>query len=92
MDNPCFDISARNHHWAYRNVFQPNHLRELPSKSKAFRGYPPNSQCLAQGIESRYYRALGSAERLIQKAREIEQSWLKGIGVARALQQANPST
>jgi|GEM_PF-5810466 len=35
--------------------------------------------------------ALGSAERLIQKAREIEQSWLKGIGVARVLQSANPT-
>jgi len=42
-----------------------------------------------QGVESRYYRALGSAELLILKAREISQSWLKGVGVARALQRAN---
>jgi REP element-mobilizing transposase RayT len=40
-------------------------------------------QVLAVG--SGYFRAIGSADVLIEKAREIEQSWLRGIGVARQL-------
>jgi hypothetical protein len=40
-------------------------------------------QVLAVG--SGYFRAIGSAEVLIDKAREIEQAWLRGVGVARQL-------
>jgi len=35
------------------------------------------------GIESRYWRAIGSAQTLIDKAIAIGQCWLKGIGSAR---------
>ncbi len=35
------------------------------------------------GIESRYWRAVGAAEALIDKARALGQCWLKGVGAAR---------
>ena len=35
------------------------------------------------GIESRYWRAIGSAQALIDNAAAIGQCWLKGIGSAR---------
>ena len=41
-------------------------------------------QVLAVG--SGYFRAIGAADVLIEKAREIEQTWLRGIGVARQLE------
>ena len=41
-------------------------------------------QVLAVG--SGYFRAIGAADVLIEKAREIEQTWLRGIGVARHLE------
>jgi REP element-mobilizing transposase RayT len=40
-------------------------------------------QVLAVG--SGYFRAIGAADLLIYKAREIDQSWLRGIGIARQL-------
>ena len=33
----------------------------------------------AQGIESNYYRAIGSAESLMLKAIELGQRWKKGV-------------
>ena len=41
-------------------------------------------QVLAVG--SGYFRAIGAVDLLIEKAREIEQTWLRGIGVARQLE------
>ena len=41
-------------------------------------------QVLAVG--SGYFRAIGAADLLIEKAREIEQTWLRGIGAARHLE------
>lgn len=41
---------------------------------------PWQSQVL--GIESRYYRAVGSLESLMAKARALGQCWLKGVGGA----------
>jgi len=35
------------------------------------------------GIESRYYRAVGTVESLMSKARDLGQCWLKGVGRAR---------
>lgn len=32
---------------------------------------------------SGYFRAIGAADVLIDKAQEIDQAWLRGIGVAR---------
>ena len=37
-------------------------------------------------VGSGYFRAIGAADLLIEKAREIEQIWLRGIGVARHLE------
>ncbi|MGB4857937.1 MAG: hypothetical protein WBP11_01280 [Dokdonella sp.] len=37
------------------------------------------------GIESRYYRAIGSAAALIEKAQAMGQCWLKGLGAAQRL-------
>ena len=41
-------------------------------------------QVLAVG--SGYFRAIGAADLLIEKAQEIKQTWLRGIGVARRLE------
>jgi len=67
-----------------------------PGKRGAISGPPPAAlarigytadrwqrQILAVG--SGYFRAIGAADLLIEKAQEIDQSWLRGIGVARAL-------
>ena len=37
-------------------------------------------------VGSGYFRAIGAVDLLIEKAREIEQTWLRGIGVARHLE------
>ncbi len=39
-----------------------------------------------QGTESRYYRAIGSAEALMAKAAELLQTSMKGVAGERALQ------
>jgi len=49
-------------------------------------GYTPERwrrQVLAVGSD--YYRAIGAAEALVDKAAEIGQKWLRGIGIARHL-------
>ena len=43
-------------------------------------------QVLAVG--SGYFRAIGAADMLIEKAREIEQCWLRGLGCERQLEAA----
>jgi hypothetical protein len=37
------------------------------------------------GIESRYWRAVGAVDALLDKARALGQCWLKGVGAARLL-------
>ena len=37
------------------------------------------------GTETHYWRAIGNAQSLMEKAAAIGQSWLKGIGNAQAL-------
>jgi REP element-mobilizing transposase RayT len=67
-----------------------------PGKRGAVTGPPPAAlarigytkdqwqrQVLAVG--SGYCRAIGPADLLVEKAREVEQAWLRGIGVARQL-------
>ena len=39
-----------------------------------------------KGIGSGYWRAVGTAEELVQKAKEIGQQWLCGVGLARLIQ------
>jgi len=41
-----------------------------------------------QGIESRYWRAVGAVEALMEKAKALGQCWLKGGGAVRRLAQA----
>lgn len=48
-----------------------------------------NTQVL--GTETRYWRAIGSAQSLIAKAAAIGQSWLKGIGSAESLMRLRPT-
>ncbi len=43
------------------------------------------------GTETRYWRAIGSAQSLIAKAAAIGQSWLKGIGSAESLMRLRPT-
>lgn len=43
------------------------------------------------GNETRYWRAIGSAQSLIAKAAAIGQSWLKGIGTAESLIRLKPT-
>lgn len=40
------------------------------------------------GIESRYWRAIGGAESILEKAAAIGQRWLKGIGTAQQLDES----
>jgi len=47
---------------------------------------PRQWQVQVLGTESRYWRAIGAANRLLEKAEAIGQRWLKGIGTTRALQ------
>ena len=42
-------------------------------------------QYQVMGIESRYYRAIGCADALIEKAKTMGQCWLKGLGTAQRL-------
>ena len=42
-------------------------------------------QCQVLGIESRYFRAIGRADALVEKARTMGQCWLKGLGTAQRL-------
>ena len=43
------------------------------------------------GTETRYWRAIGSAQSLIEKAAVIGQRWLKGIGSAETLTRPQPT-
>jgi len=55
---------------------KPSALRQLGMTEHRWQ-----SQML--GIESRYYRAVGTVDSLLIKARELGQCWLKGVGNAR---------
>ncbi len=57
---------------------EPTILRKLGLTERQW-----NTQVL--GTETRYWRAIGSAQSLIAKAAAIGQSWLKGIGSAESL-------
>jgi len=39
-----------------------------------------------KAVGSGYWRVIGSAERMIEKAEELGQRWLKGIGLARRME------
>jgi hypothetical protein len=43
------------------------------------------------GIETNYWRAIGSAQALIEKAASMGQGWLKGIGSAQRLLRPQPA-
>jgi hypothetical protein len=54
-----------------------------PSVLKSLGMDGPQWQSQMLGIESRYYRAVGTVDSLIAKARALGQCWLKGIRVGR---------
>jgi hypothetical protein len=54
----------------------PDALRQLSLREREW-------QCQVLGIESRYWRAIGTVEALTAKARELGQCWLKGCGALR---------
>jgi hypothetical protein len=39
-----------------------------------------------KGVGSAYWRVIGSVEEMIEKAKQMKQSWLRGIGFARLLE------
>ena len=43
------------------------------------------------GTENRYWRAIGSAQCLIEKAAAMGQQWLKGIGRVQTLMRPQPN-
>ena len=63
---------------------EPTILRELGLTERQW-----STQVL--GTETRYWRAIGSAQSLIAKAAAIGQSWLKGIGSAESLMRLRPT-
>ena len=71
-----------------------------PGKRGVISGPPPIAMSLMKfnadgwkrqvlAVGNGYFRAIGDAEALVEKAREIEQHWLRGIGVARFVSRAN---
>jgi hypothetical protein len=74
-----------------------HHLR--PDKKGAIPKYAPSALgktgCSAKhwpthvkAVGSGYWRMIGSAEQLIEKAQAIGQRWIKGISIARQVQKA----
>ena len=57
-----------------------------PSALWAVAKHPRQWLRQVQGTESAYYRAIGSAEVLMLKAKELKQHWMKGVGGERARQ------
>ena len=43
------------------------------------------------GTETHYWRAIGSAQALLEKAVAMGQGWLKGIGTAQRLLRSQPA-
>ncbi len=66
------------------NAAEPTVLRKLGLTERQW-----STQVL--GTETRYWRAIGSAQSLIAKAAAIGQSWLKGIGAAESLMRLRPT-
>jgi len=72
--------------WSGRTVREGKRGSIAPTTSSVLTrlgisGHQWQSQML--GIESRYYRAVGTAESLTAKARALGQCWLKGVGGVR---------
>ncbi len=75
------DHTGRQIHWGKRGV-----VSGPPPVAMAHLGYNADRwqrQVLAVG--SGFYRAIGAPDVLIEKAQQIDQHWLRGIGVAREL-------
>ncbi len=66
---------------------QPGRRKTDPPPTLARLGIRPSRWLLhVKATGSRYYRALGSAQALIDKAHALGQRWLKGVGLARQLE------
>lgn len=57
-----------------------------PRALGALAGNPLQWRCQVLGIESRYWRAVGAVDALLEKAAAIGQCWLKGQGVGRRIE------
>ncbi len=85
-------ISARGYlalvDWTARR-YRPSDRTETtgPPLVRTIKGAITAEQWLisVQGIETRYWRAVGAVDALLAKAATMGQSWLKGIGTARAM-------
>jgi REP element-mobilizing transposase RayT len=61
-------------------------ISDPPTAALARIGYTADQwQRQVLTVGSGYFRAIGAADVLIEKAKEIEQAWLRGIGIARQL-------
>ncbi len=66
---------------------QPGRRKTDPPPALARLGIrPPRWLLRVKATGSGYYRALGSAQALIDKAHALGQQWLKGVGLARQLE------
>ena len=86
-DNAVLSAMACNAHGCASHPGKRGVVNGPPPVALARIGYTADRwqrQVLAVG--SGYFRAIGAADVLIEKAREIEQTWLRGIGVARQLE------
>ena len=54
-----------------------------------FEPHPERWPIRVKAIGSGYWRVVGEAEDLIERARQLRQRWLKGIGLATALSKAD---
>ncbi len=64
-------------------------LAETPSVLDRFEGKPERWPVRVKAIGSGYWRVVGNVDDLIERARQLKQRWLKGIGLAAALAKAD---
>ena len=76
--------------WTGRQIRPGKHsISNAVPKSIQKTGIKPGRWLVqVKGIGSGYYRAIGTAQELIDKAEQMQQRWLKGIGFARKFEKA----
>ena len=63
--------------------------KNTPSVLSRFEPRPDRWAIRVKGIGSGYWRVVGDVDDLIERARQLGQRWLKGLGLATALNQAD---
>jgi len=78
--------TGEQHHPFKRGRLKPRveSSRNPPSCLWSISNHPDRWLRQVQGTESRYYRAIGSAEALMAKAAALGQSWMQGVSGERA--------